>query len=301
MNSTLTPTDAAAMHQGGMRFGELRTLIENGIDLEGYLAMTDTELASLKLRRVIPQHRDLGDCQVLLRTDPRYPRQLLNTKNPPELLYVRGSLDALDWGVAVIGTRDMTRIGAAVATAAVAAAGTVDAPVVSGLARGCDITAHRAALDAGLQTVAVLACGIDETYPKEHGDDVEKILAGGGAVISEQPFTTAVNPQRLMARNRIIVGLSACVIPCEAGRNSRGTIQAVGTAFAEGRFVIAARVKESWRAAPGAWLSERLTRADVPVADLGWVNAAEAGANGVAETGADLAEMVRFSVLFQRA
>ena len=311
----INPEDAAALLQGGMRPAELRTLLTHQLDLAAYLALEPDDLTTLGLRPVTPEHRDLGDCSPLLETDPRYPAHLRALPGSPVLLYVRGSLDALGWGVGIIGTREMTRIGAAVAESAARAAAAIPAPVVSGLARGCDIAAHRAALQHNSPTVAVLACGLDSVYPPEHHTDLENILAAGGAVVSEQPFATPVNPQRLMARNRIIVGLSACVIPCEAGKNSRGTLQAIGTAFAADRFVLTARVRENWRAAPGAWLSERLALGDTPAEQFGWKSRVDHGpvrhrsrgavtgvaANGVAESGADLAEMVKFSVLFARA
>lgn len=282
-----------------MRAAELRVLLEHELDLPSYERLHDDELAVLKLRRVRPRDVDVSGCEVLLLGDDRYPLQLAKTSAPPAALFVRGSLDALTWGVGVIGTREITRIGETVAAAAVDAAAGVPAPVVSGMARGCDVAAHCAALAAGVPTVAVLACGVDVSYPKEHQPVLEQVLEANGAIVSEQPFGTSANAQRLMARNRIIVGLSACVIPCEASSSSRGTLQAVGTAFSEGRFVLAARAKPGWREMPGAWLSERLARGDFGAEAAG--RAASNGAHGVAENRDDLAELVRFAVLFQRA
>jgi DNA protecting protein DprA len=301
----ITTSDAAALVQGGMRGAELRVLLEHGLDLLAYERLRDEELASLKLRRVQPREVDVSGCEVLMLGDDRYPRQLAAISSPPALLFVRGSVDALKWGVGVIGTRDVTRIGEAVAEAAVEAAGAVPAPVVSGMALGCDVAAHRAALRTGVPTVAVLACGVDVAYPVAHREVLEATLESGGAIVSEQPFGTTASPQRLMARNRIIVGLSACVIPCEAGAGSRGTLQAVGTTFAEGRFVITARTKPGWRSMPGAWFSEQLARGGLTSGQTGWsektVTAARNGAHGVVETREELAEFVRFAVLFQQA
>lgn len=301
----ITGSEAAALLQGGMRGAELRVLLENELDLRAYERLRDDELAVLKLRRVQPHDVDLSGCEVLMRGDDRYPKQLARITSPPAALFVRGDVDALQWGVGVIGTREITRIGETVAEAAVEAAGGVPAPVVSGMALGCDVAAHRAALAAGVPTVAVLACGVDVAYPEQHRDVLEQVLEGGGAIVSEQPFGMSVNAQRLMARNRIIVGLSACVVPCESSNRSRGTLQAVGIAFEEGRFVLTARSKPGWRAMPGAWLSERLSRGDFGAEVPGWsdeaVRAARNGAHGVAENREDLAELVRFAVMFQRA
>ena len=298
----LDARDAAALLQGGMRPGELRVLIKNELTLQQYTRLNAAELAILKLSRVTPLFVEADGVELLLKSDPRYPSALQTVASAPEVLYVRGSLDALALGIGAVGTRQITSIGQNVARFAAVAAQAAGAPLVSGLARGCDIAAHKAANELGVPSVAVLACGVDQVYPSEHADTLELLLAQGGAVVSEQPFGTQVNPGRLMARNRIIIGLSAAVIPCEAPRGSRGTVQAVGTAFREGRFVIVARVKPSWRSQPGAWLSERLIRADINWAELGWDPArVGSGAHGVADTAGDLTEMVRFAVLFASA
>jgi DNA processing protein len=109
--------------------------------------------------------------------------------------------------------------------------------IISGLALGIDAAAHRGALDAHGRTVAVLGCGLKRIYPEENAGLVEEIVQDG-AVISETPPEATVSPQRLVARNRIISGLSQAVIVVEAGQDS-GSLIAAQRARAQGRAVFA--------------------------------------------------------------
>lgn len=171
------------------------------------------------------------------RSDPGYPEQLTRIADPPEGLWVRGTLVS-GLGVAIVGTRRATRYGLGMARsmgAAVAAAGW---SVVSGLARGVDGAAHRGCLDAGGVGVAVLGSGIDIWYPPEHRRLGESLVDAGGAVVSEYPPGTRPEPWRFPARNRIISGLSAVVVVCEAAEKG-GALITARLAAEQGREVFA--------------------------------------------------------------
>lgn len=221
------------------------------------------ELAAAGLPKPAPRLRDLPDgCWLALYGTPDYPAALADAPAAPLLLYGRGRLTALRTpGLAVVGTREMTSYGAAVAATAVAAGAELNATVVSGLARGVDAAAHTAALDAGVPTVAVLPTGVDTVYPAAHTELAARIIAAGGALVSEQPFGTATDTApgrrpapiaaRLQARNRIIAALAAVLVPAEAAAGS-GTLGAVWAAFGMGRTVLVALPKAHAAALPGA-------------------------------------------------
>lgn len=149
---------------------------------------------------------------------------VLNVK----MLYIRGKLPKKCPAVAIIGSRKNTSYGYEVAYKAAYAAAKAGAVVISGLAYGCDSIAHRAALDAGGVTVAVLGTPIDRVYPRRHEGLAQEIVDRGGAVISEYgPGSLAESglesKVRFLERNRIIAGLSSVVLVAEAADRS-GTL-----------------------------------------------------------------------------
>lgn len=167
-----------------------------------------------------------------------YPRNLRAAHQPPPALYVAGTLreeDAL--AVAVVGTRGPTPYGKIMAENFSAALSRRGLAIVSGMARGVDTTAHRAAIDAGGRTIAVLGSGLDVCYPPENRDIYARI-AGQGAVVSQFPFGTEPDKRNFPIRNRTISGLSLGVLVIEAGEKSGAAITAYG-ALDEGREVFA--------------------------------------------------------------
>ncbi len=164
---------------------------------------------------------------LLTLADAAYPRALLESPDPPLLLYLRGPLAALQPpAVAVVGSRRPSAQGRDNAQAFsrdLAAAGFA---VVSGLALGVDGAAHEGALAAGGITLAVVGSGIDRVYPPQHRDLAERIVAAGGALLSE--FTPGMPPlpQNFPQRNRIIAGLSQGTLVVEAALQSGSLITA---------------------------------------------------------------------------
>ncbi len=165
-------------------------------------------------------------CHALCMYDRRYPAALQEIYDPPYLLYVRGEIPAADLPmVAIVGTRDP---GAPAAVAArdlgrqFAHAGVT---VVSGLARGIDVEAHRGAVDHGI-TGAVLASGVDLITPSAHRGIAARILDRGGFILSEYAPGVAPMKYHFPARNRIISGLSRSVIVVQAPAKSGALITA---------------------------------------------------------------------------
>ncbi len=178
--------------------------------------------------------------QVIVWDDPRYPERLRHIPQAPAVLYMRGELRPEDdWGIAVVGTRKATAYGRQVAQEVAAALARHGLTVVSGLARGIDGLAHRAALETGGRTIAVLGSGVDRIYPPEHRRLAQHILEEQrGAVLSEYPPGTAPEASNFPPRNRIISGLSLAVVVIEAGEKS-GALVTASFAADQGREVFA--------------------------------------------------------------
>jgi DNA processing protein len=171
-------------------------------------------------------------------TDPRYPSVLRTIFDPPPVLWVRGSLSIFDGcSVAIVGSRSGSPYALAVAERLASDLSARGLVVTSGLARGVDSAAHRGALSAGGRTVAVLGCGVDVAYPREHRSLMADIAATG-AVVSELVPGTPPQAHFFPRRNRIISGLSRAVVVIEAGEKS-GSLITARCALEQGRDVLA--------------------------------------------------------------
>jgi DNA processing protein len=158
--------------------------------------------------------------------DENYPTSLRNIPTPPILLYVLGDIREMDQtALAIVGSRSPTPYGKWVADGLGRALAETGFTIVSGMARGIDSIAHRAALAAGGKTIAVLGSGLEIIYPPENKGLMQKIPESG-AVVSEFPLFTKPEKLNFPIRNRIISGLSLGVIVIEAAANSGSLITA---------------------------------------------------------------------------
>ena len=150
--------------------------------------------------------------------DDEYPALLRQIYDPPPFLWVRGRMTGADGGaVAVVGTRRASDYGRRVAEAFGGDLARAGVTVVSGLAYGVDVSAHRAALAAGGRTVAVLGSGVDHVYPSRHGPVVREILDRDlGAVVSELPLGATPDAPNFPRRNRIVSGMAVATVVAEA-------------------------------------------------------------------------------------
>lgn len=170
--------------------------------------------------------RTAGDLPPLLESIPR----------PPARLYGVGDAGALRGGLAVVGARRATPYGRSAAKRFASAAAARGIAIISGGARGCDAVAHEAALAAGAPTVAFLGGGCDQIYPAEHAGLFQRIVDGGGAVVSEHEWDFPPQPYTFRERNRLIAGLARATLIVEAGLPS-GTFSTADEALAAGREV----------------------------------------------------------------
>ena len=165
-------------------------------------------------------------CHFLVRGKPGYPVLLEEIYDPPLILYARGYLEALDQpGVAIVGTRKPTIYGLQMAQGLASDLGNRGISVISGLARGIDAAAHRGCLEGGGTTIAILGCGIDIVYPREHRQLTQKILQKGLLITEFTPGTSPA-PQNFPVRNRIISGLAMGSLIVEASEYSGSLITA---------------------------------------------------------------------------
>lgn len=175
---------------------------------------------------------------VLTWEDDGYPKRLMEIDQPPPVLYLRGSLlPEDDWAVAIVGTRRVTAYGRQVAENVSGFLARNGITVISGLARGVDAIAHKAALDNGGRSLAVLGSGVDHIYPPEHRKLAEELMKNG-ALISDYALGTPPESLNFPPRNRIISGLAQAVVIVEAGERS-GALITASFAADQGRDVFA--------------------------------------------------------------
>jgi DNA processing protein len=173
--------------------------------------------------------------QVLTALDPAYPSMLSRTDHRPPVLYVVGSISACaEPAVAIVGTRRPSGYGRAMTVEIADELARAGVSVVSGLALGIDGVAHQAALDAAGRTVAVLPSPIDRVYPPPHRGLAARIVAEGGALITEAPPGRLSGKPDFARRNRIISGLAEATVVVEAPDHS-GALLTAASAVAQGR------------------------------------------------------------------
>lgn len=164
--------------------------------------------------------------RLLTAFDPEYPPALSEIPDPPFVLFARGRLERLTLpAVAIVGSRAATRYGRDVAGRIARDLSLAGVLVVSGFARGVDAAAHEAAREGPGGTIAVLGCGLDVNYPREHAR-LKEAMATTDLLLSE--YAPGIEPQAgyFPVRNRIIAGLAAGVVVVEASRRSGSLITA---------------------------------------------------------------------------
>jgi DNA processing protein len=195
-------------------------------------SLTETDVDA-ELARI-----EAAGVRLLVRSTPGYPAPLAEIYDPPWVLYVRGSLEAADTrAVAVVGSRSCTAYGRRMTERLAGGLARAGWTIVSGLARGIDGIAHRAALAAGGRTLAVLAGGLSRVYPPEHAE-LARQVEEAGALLSEACMEQEPLAALFPGRNRLISGLSQAVVIVEAADRS-GTLITARLAGEQGRIVLA--------------------------------------------------------------
>ena len=159
-------------------------------------------------------------------TDAHYPSRLKHLHDAPTLLYIRGSIDFENpRAVGIVGTRNATDYGKDCVYSLIEGLQTFNPIIISGLAYGIDIHAHKAAIQRNLPTAGILGSGVDVIYPAMHAQTVERMVANGG-IVSENPMGTKPDAHRFPSRNRIIAGLCDALVVVEAATQGGALITA---------------------------------------------------------------------------
>ena len=169
-----------------------------------------------------------GKIRCLGLNDEDYPQRLKDCNDAPVLLYYRGSANLNSQHiVSMVGTRQITNYGKDLCRSFVRDLKQVcpDALVVSGLAYGVDVNCHRAALEQGLETVGVLAHGLDQIYPRHHRETAKQMVDQGG-LLTEYMSNTIIDKRNFVQRNRIVAGVSDAVIVVESATKGGSLITA---------------------------------------------------------------------------
>lgn len=213
--------------------------------LDAILSKVTHARAEAELRQA-----EVHGIRVLFCTDDDFPQRLNRdeTADCPVVLFVLGQADLnAERSLAVVGTRRATPQGRDVTDRLIGQLQPLGLPVVSGLAYGIDTAAHRAALDHSLPTVAVLGHGLDRIYPPENRNLAKEIVEQGGALVTEYPFDTAINPRYFPARNRIIAALSDATVIIEASEKGGALITAaIANGYHREVFAVPGRVTDTY-------------------------------------------------------
>jgi len=214
----------------------------------------------------------------------RYPARLRQCADPPALLYIKGELDEGCRGmVSIVGTRLPTKYGIECCRMIITDLKEqgYNPIIVSGLAYGIDITAHKAALENGLSTIAVLPNGLDKIYPVAH-HSIASVISGQGALITEFPRHTESLKVNFIQRNRVIAALSEATLVIES-KERGGALITAGLAHSYSRdvFALPGRISDICSQGCNNLISKNIANIFTTVASfaetLGWSSKKEPG------------------------
>ena len=215
---------------------------EDLLKVDGIGEKMAEEILNSKYRENLEKIEDVmkrEEIELISLQDKNYPKNLKQIYDKPISLYVKGNKEILnEFSLAMIGCRENSTYGKQVAHAIAKGLAKHKTTTISGLARGIDSISHKATLQAGGKTIAVIGSGLDIIYPYENNNLAKEIVKTGGAIVSEYPLGTKPEKMNFPARNRIISALSSGVIVIEAKKKS-GTMTTVDFALEQGKTVFA--------------------------------------------------------------
>ncbi len=212
--------------------------------------------------------------------DPAYPRRLAACADAPLLLYCKGEADLnASRALAVVGTRKATWTGRESCRRIVGRLADLNEKplIVSGMALGIDGCAHAAAIEAGLPTIGVLPCGLDEIYPRQHRELARRALEKG-ALVTDFPRGTQPIAYTFLRRNRIIAGLADATLLVESYQKGGGLITAsLAASYEREVFAVAGRMTDGSFSGCNELIARReatlVSDADTIPLTMGWISA----------------------------
>ena len=219
-----------------------------GIQPTAASALYEEFSTALKVADKEYEHCLKNNIKSLFFTDDDYPYRLLECYDAPLLLYTKSNT-SFNQGkfISIVGTRNATYYGKQQCQQLVydLANQLQNIIIISGLAYGIDITAHKAALEMNIPTIAVLAGGLHRIYPAVHRPTADKML-NNGAIITEQPYQTPSEKRYFLQRNRIIAGMSDAVVVAESAAKGGALVTAsIATTYNKDVFVFPGRVNDA--------------------------------------------------------
>ena len=209
--------------------------------------------------------------------DEAYPQRLKDCPDAPVLLYYRGTADLnAQHVVSMVGTRQITSYGKDLCSSFVRDLKLLcpDALIVSGLAYGVDVHCHRAALEKEMETVGILAHGLDMIYPRMHRETAKQMVAKGG-LLTEYMSGTAIDKRNFVQRNRIVAGLADAVIVVESAEKGGSLITAdIAQSYNRQVWAFPGRIHDKYSAGCNKLIftnsASLLTNAEDFCAAMGW-------------------------------
>jgi len=190
---------------------------------------------------------DANDITPLFYFDENYPKRLKHCSDSPIMLYQKGTINFnTPKVISIVGTRKATHYGKKICEKLIEDLAPYNVSIISGLAYGIDIIAHKAAIDNNLPTAAVLAHGLDQLYPALHKSVAEKMLMNG-ALLSDFTSKTKPNKENFPSRNRIVAGIADATVVIESGAKGGSLITAdIASSYNRDVFAFPGRVEDEF-------------------------------------------------------
>jgi DNA processing protein len=216
--------------------------LTNRLNFKGHITDSEYRRELLKMAEEEVSFIRDNNIRTLYFTDPDYPQRLLECEDAPVMLFATGNANLNATHVlSVVGTRNATLYGVNFINKLIdeLAERIDDLLIISGLAMGCDITAHKRAMERDVPTVGVVAHGLDIIYPAEHRNYAASMVRKGGAIVTDYPHGTRPHRGNFLARNRIIAGMSDGVMVAESAAERGGALHTAKLAMLYNREVFA--------------------------------------------------------------